>query len=358
MYSLPCLIPDFDHLRDTLFEPAKTSSKTSVLPPGSTVLVTGVNGYIGSHVADQLLAKGYVVRGTVRSLSKAEELENVFEKKYGIGRFEPVEVSDMTREDAFDDAVKGVTGIAHVASILTLSEKYDEVVPPTVSFAVNILKSAKKESSVKSIVYTSSSTAALSPPLSEEVVVKEDTWNDEAAEAAKKGNVPGFAVYSASKTEAERAFWKSAKDLDASVHVASVLPNFNTGAGLTSAGPGSTGTWLNGVYQGDTSAMFLPPQWMIDVRDTARLHVAALIDPEARDRRIFGFAQPFNWTDVLGIFQKLEPGRKFPDPPANEGRDLSVIPNEFAEELLRRHYSKGFMGLEETIESNTANLRD
>jgi nucleoside-diphosphate-sugar epimerase len=37
------------------------------LSRGSRVLVTGANGYIASHVVDQLLGPGYIVRGTVRS---------------------------------------------------------------------------------------------------------------------------------------------------------------------------------------------------------------------------------------------------------------------------------------------------
>ncbi|KAJ5744216.1 hypothetical protein N7533_009086 [Penicillium manginii] len=33
---------------------------------GSRTLITGTNGFIGSHVVDQLLSLGYLVRGTVR----------------------------------------------------------------------------------------------------------------------------------------------------------------------------------------------------------------------------------------------------------------------------------------------------
>jgi nucleoside-diphosphate-sugar epimerase len=36
--------------------------------PNELVLVTGIGGYVASHVADQLLKAGYKVRGTVRSL--------------------------------------------------------------------------------------------------------------------------------------------------------------------------------------------------------------------------------------------------------------------------------------------------
>lgn len=35
-----------------------------------TVLITGVSGYLGLHVAKALLEKGYEVRGTIRSSSK------------------------------------------------------------------------------------------------------------------------------------------------------------------------------------------------------------------------------------------------------------------------------------------------
>lgn len=38
------------------------------------VLVTGITGFIGAHVAKQLLQAGYHVRGTVRSMEKANEL--------------------------------------------------------------------------------------------------------------------------------------------------------------------------------------------------------------------------------------------------------------------------------------------
>jgi nucleoside-diphosphate-sugar epimerase len=78
------------------------------LPKDSLVLVTGVNGYIGSHVADQFLEAGYRVRGTAREIAKAEGLKHLWEKKYGPGRFEVVAVPDMAVEGAFDEAVKGM----------------------------------------------------------------------------------------------------------------------------------------------------------------------------------------------------------------------------------------------------------
>ena len=77
------------------------------IPRGSLVLVTGVNGLVSSHVADQLLQAGYRVRGTARSEDKAALMKEVFHPKYGKDSFETVVVGDMAAENAFAGAVKG-----------------------------------------------------------------------------------------------------------------------------------------------------------------------------------------------------------------------------------------------------------
>ena len=79
----------------------------SAIPEGSLVLITGANGYIGSHAVDQFLAAGYKVRGTVRSESKGVWVKELFDKKYGPNRFELAIVPNMDKEGAFDDALKG-----------------------------------------------------------------------------------------------------------------------------------------------------------------------------------------------------------------------------------------------------------
>lgn len=53
------------------------------LPKGAIILVTGANGYIGSHVADQCMAAGYKVRGASRSEEKAKNIAAVFDERHG-----------------------------------------------------------------------------------------------------------------------------------------------------------------------------------------------------------------------------------------------------------------------------------
>jgi hypothetical protein len=96
-------------------------------------------------------------------------------------------------------------------------------------------------------------------------------------------------------------------------------------------------------------------QWLeyfIDVQDTARLHVLALLDPKVQSSRLFPFAHALNWTDIIGILRKSQPDNdKIPDPPENEGRDLSFIkPRKRAEQLLQSFFGRpGWTPVEETF---------
>ena len=78
-----------------------------VIPPRSIILVTGVNGYIASHVADQLIQAGYIVRGTTRNIAKTAWVKDMFDAKYGGGKFEVVVLEDMAEPRAFEKAYKG-----------------------------------------------------------------------------------------------------------------------------------------------------------------------------------------------------------------------------------------------------------
>jgi nucleoside-diphosphate-sugar epimerase len=79
----------------------------SPIEKGSTVLVTGANGFIASHIVDQLLQLDYKVRGTVRTEAKGKWVQDFFDNKYGKGKLELVVVPAMEVKGAFDNAVKG-----------------------------------------------------------------------------------------------------------------------------------------------------------------------------------------------------------------------------------------------------------
>jgi nucleoside-diphosphate-sugar epimerase len=80
---------------------------TVVIKPGATIFVTGVNGLVGSHIVDQLLAKGYNVRGVVRDVDKCKWLKDYFDKKYDDASLSLVSVPDMTVDGCYDELVHG-----------------------------------------------------------------------------------------------------------------------------------------------------------------------------------------------------------------------------------------------------------
>ncbi|GKT83256.1 aldehyde reductase [Colletotrichum tofieldiae] len=252
------------------------SINESAIPKGSTVLVTGANGLVGSHVADQFLKFGYKVRGTVRDVNKNTWLSDVFDKTF---------------------------------------------------WAVNAIRAAYAELSVKRFVFTSSSTAALSPePNVPGIIVTESTWNKKALQLAwaAAANTPERAVinYAASKTQSEKEIWKfhdenKHKRLDLVVNT----------------------------------------EHFVDVQDSGVLHVAAAIHPDVKGERIFGFAETFNWDKILDILRKQNPDRVFIENFQRED-DLSEIKTRArAEQLLRDLGRPGWTSLEDSIMMNTEDLR-
>ncbi|KAJ4180907.1 hypothetical protein NW755_011442 [Fusarium falciforme] len=300
------------------------------MPKGSTIMVTGVNGFIGSHVADQFLQFGFKVRGTVRDTAKNAWVSNLFESKYGKDSFELVSVPNMTVDGALDECVKGISAFIHVATVVNLSPDPNQVIPTTIDSAVNAIKSAYKEPSVKRFVLTSS-TATLMPVSPEKrqdgLVIAHDSWSEDAVELA--WTPPPYAperslpVYAASKIGQERAIWK-----------------------------------FHDENKSKRPDIVVNTAYFIDVQDTALLHLAAAVLPDVKSERIFGMAEPLNWNKILVILRKQNPGRRFHKNFTNGGYSVTVKPRDRAEHLLRELGRPGWASLEDSILGNTEDLRD
>jgi nucleoside-diphosphate-sugar epimerase len=134
------------------------------------VLITGGTGHVGFRTLVTALTAGYSVRAAVRSESKKNEIlsaPSIKVLKPG-NRLTFVLVPDLMVDGAYNEAVKGVDYILHIASPIVLRgeikpEDYESVlIEPAVTGTVNILKAALRSPDVKRVVITSS-TAAIVP---------------------------------------------------------------------------------------------------------------------------------------------------------------------------------------------------
>ncbi|KAK6995956.1 D-lactaldehyde dehydrogenase [Favolaschia claudopus] len=182
------------------------------------VLVSGANGFLAVWVVRAFLENGYSVRGAVRSADKGVHLSKLF-KEYG-EKFEVVEVPDITKEGAFDEAVKGVDAIAHTASPYHFkADDPAELLEPAIKGTVGMLDSARRcGTAVKRIVVTSSTAAVLHDEPTPQTFTEAD-WDDQAVENVQRDgrNASNVHRYRASKTLAERAAWDFTKTHGASL---------------------------------------------------------------------------------------------------------------------------------------------
>jgi uncharacterized protein YbjT (DUF2867 family) len=70
---------------------------------------------VGSHVVDNLLSKGIKVRAVARSKQKADDF--LAARPNYTAKLDFYFIEDLTTPGAFDDAVKDVDGIIHIASV-------------------------------------------------------------------------------------------------------------------------------------------------------------------------------------------------------------------------------------------------
>jgi nucleoside-diphosphate-sugar epimerase len=127
------------------------------------VLVTGASGYVAGHCMLRLLHDGYRVRGTLRSLQRADEVRQWLTKARG--GIDPgdtlsfVEV-ELTNSNGWDAAMEGVRYVLHVASPIpsSMPKNPDDLIVPAREGTLNVMRAASR-ASVQRVVQTSSLSA-------------------------------------------------------------------------------------------------------------------------------------------------------------------------------------------------------
>ncbi|WP_299465454.1 aldehyde reductase [uncultured Microscilla sp.] len=269
------------------------------------VLVTGITGFIGSHIAIQLLNEGYQVRGSLRNTQRIASIKEVIAQYTShIDNLSFVE-AELTQAQSWDAATQGVDYVQHVASPLSASlpKHEDELIVPAKEGAENVLQAAIKNG-VKRVVMTSS-VAAIGYGNMKGNTTKAYTeahWTDIQD---RKDTTP----YIRSKTIAEKAAWQVMEANDTTMELVTIQPVAVMGPVLEKD-YGTSAELVKKLLDGDFPGAPKFGFSVVDVRDVADLQIKAMEQPEAAGQRFICNAG-FHWvSEIAEIMREKYPQYK------------------------------------------------
>jgi dihydroflavonol-4-reductase len=282
------------------------------MPSGDLVLVTGASGFIAKQCVAALLAAGYRVRGTVRRPERGVEVRAAIgpagqdENRLGFA------TADLLSDAGWDAAVEGCRYVLHVASVFPLHPPRDReaLVPVARDGTLRVLRAASRAGVARTVVTSSIAAIRVGHPPDARRVFTEADWTNL--------DVPDLSSYAVSKTRAERAAWEFIAAEGTGMELAVINPGLVLGPPLD--GPvEDSGDLVRMMLTGKMP--MLPPISLpiVDVRDVAAAHLAAMGQPEAAGQRFIcsGGSLSFRrMSEVLAArfprFRRRLPRREIP----------------------------------------------
>jgi nucleoside-diphosphate-sugar epimerase len=242
------------------------------------ILLTGISGFLGGHVALQLLNSGYTVRGSLRNLSRADKVRDTLKRAGAdIARLEFVAL-DLLDDAGWHEAAQGCRYLQHTASpfVLNIPKDKMELIRPAVEGTERALNAANA-AGIERIVLTSSMAAiAYGHDKSRTTPFTAQDWTDLHGR--------GVNPYQESKTLAERRAWEIMDAAGRHDALATINPSGIFGP-LLDEDPGTSAILVQRLLNGSIPAAPRIPMTAVDVRDVAAAHVAAMTDPAAGGQR-------------------------------------------------------------------------
>ena len=190
--------------------------------------------------------------------------------------------ADLCKPETWPNAVHHCTYVLHVASPLSLGANEEEVVSTAVEGTTNVLQACADAGGIKRVVVTSSCAAISSGPLGNpgkppDYVYTEKDWADEAV----------CTRYIKSKLKAEQAAWDFVKELDESKRFELVVVNpvYVQGPLLSASSGEVSQEFCLRLLNNSMPALPDFSVSVIDVRDVAAAHIAAMENSSANGNR-------------------------------------------------------------------------
>lgn len=268
------------------------------------VLLTGISGFLGGHVALQLLNAGYGVRGSVRNLAKADKVRATLAKAGADTTQLEFVALDLLDDAGWSDAIKDCRYLQHTASpfVLQTPKHPDELIRPAVDGTGRALRAAL-DADVERIVLTSSIAAIQYGHANYDRALTEADWTNL--------DNPAVPAYPRSKTLAEREAWAIMDAAGRHDDLAVINPGAILGP-LLDDDPGTSSMVIRRLLDGKLPAVPKLALGLVDVRDIAALHVAAMTDPAAGGQRCIGTIETLSMREIAQHLQPAFPDRRVP----------------------------------------------
>lgn len=274
------------------------------MPEKGLILVTGASGFVGKWTVVEAVKAGYAVRGTVRSHDKAPAIRAAVAAHAGEDALERLEVvvADLLDDAGWAAAMAGGSAVLHTAAVIRGDEPRDQslVIRPAMEGTERVLRFAH-EAGVSRVVITSSiATVGYGHGQTTGKRVYDETFFT---------NLDGMRwtwAYCIGKTKAERLAWDFARAHD--MALTTIHPGAIIGPALDADASISIGL-VTSLLDGTVPAMPSNGFSIIDVRDVAALHIAALEKPEAEGQRYLATAEYMPFPAVADILRDAYPDR-------------------------------------------------
>ncbi|KUI65226.1 hypothetical protein VM1G_00033 [Cytospora mali] len=316
------------------------------------IVITGISGFLGFATALDALEAGYHVRGVIRKEAQIDTIKGALPAAFH-SKLELVTVPDLSAKGAFDEVVKGATGVIHIASpIGVASQDFEkDYFRPSVDITLSLLSAAAASSTVKRVVITSSVSAYVpvaefaSGKLSKEVIHSDD---DFVHYTGKEQFPHHLFAYAASKSLALDAADNFVKTQSPAFDVVVLVPSFVFGPGKLDQSAEEfvrgSNALLMGNLLGKPTGPLLPISVHID--DVAKAHVEAL-KPSVPAGKYLLDSEETDWSVPREVVKKYFPeqvGKLFP-----EEVETKIIKLHLDGSKAEKTFGFRFKGFEEQV---------